>query len=248
MNILYIPTFNKNTEIDNFFINKDYPLNETEPDIIYVSGGDGSLLHAIQDYKHLNKPFFGIAAGTKNFLMNRVDLKTLTNLTLNDIVMLKSTVLSVEVVRLRSNKTKKIVFKSNFSNDLVLGGSIMDFNTFNINGKIVKGLGLLINTPLGSTAFNLNNEGEIIEDLCSDKVGFSTIVSDIEDKFNEIINIENIPSIKIESKRNDCSLFIDGTTKIFKLQENDEIIIKKNRHIDIGFLDIHEFKNKRLHQ
>ncbi len=39
-------------------------------DALVVFGGDGAMLHAIQDYMDLDKPFIGINAGTRGYLMN----------------------------------------------------------------------------------------------------------------------------------------------------------------------------------
>ena len=41
------------------------------PEIIKAVGGDGTLLTAINKFSHLNKPFYGVAMGTVNFLMNK---------------------------------------------------------------------------------------------------------------------------------------------------------------------------------
>ena len=51
-----------------------YDYNKTisdNGDVIIARGGDGTLLKAIYRYAHLCKPFFGSAAGTVNFLMNK---------------------------------------------------------------------------------------------------------------------------------------------------------------------------------
>lgn len=40
----------------------------TNPDVIIVIGGDGTMLSAIRKYKHLKKPFVGIDTGTLGFL------------------------------------------------------------------------------------------------------------------------------------------------------------------------------------
>jgi NAD kinase len=41
-----------------------------EADALVVFGGDGAMLHNIQDHMHLDKPFLGINAGTRGYLMN----------------------------------------------------------------------------------------------------------------------------------------------------------------------------------
>lgn len=41
-----------------------------EAKLIIVIGGDGSMLHALHKFMHLNIPFYGINAGSVGFLMN----------------------------------------------------------------------------------------------------------------------------------------------------------------------------------
>jgi len=232
--ILYIPTYNKITDIDRYFFNKK-ELVEKNPDIIVVSGGDGSLLHAIQSYKDYNVPFLGIASGTKNFLMKDFSLNDIKDMINCDSIKSKTIhSLKVSVNRFRSNNTDNIIFKSVFINDIVLGGSVMDFNTFQFNNHIVKGMCMIISTPLGSTAFNANIGGEIISNLKEESVIFSSLAS--EKNFSEKISFNNIPDIQIKSKRNSIKLFIDGTTKIFELKYGDIIQVRKGgtyRLIDI---------------
>ena len=56
------------------YIEENHPeyINEENPELIIVAGGDGSMLHAIQDYSYFNVPFFGIGMGTLDFIMNEV--------------------------------------------------------------------------------------------------------------------------------------------------------------------------------
>jgi NAD+ kinase len=44
--------------------------NPADADVLVVFGGDGAMLHTIQDHMHLDKPFIGINAGTRGYLMN----------------------------------------------------------------------------------------------------------------------------------------------------------------------------------
>jgi len=228
MRILYIPTFNKITDIDIFFKNKK-ELKTKNPEIIIVSGGDGSLLHAMQNYWSYNVPFLGIAAGTKNFLMSDFSLEEIIEIAkmskkefTKKYSLITTRSMKVLVNRVKSNGEKNIIFSSVAFNDIILGGSVMDFNKFSIRNGIIKGMGILISTPLGSTAFNANNNGEIIRNLSSKKKIFSTLVS--ENNFKQII--KKIPKIKILSERNNVSLYVDGTTKIFTLKYRDIVSVK----------------------
>ena len=229
-NILYIPNHNKTTKIDKKF--KKY-TKEKNPDIIIVSGGDGSLLHAIQSYRYLNTPFLGVAAGTKNFLMDKINEKTIKKLIKDKISykIVKISTIRVKVNRKRTNDTDNIIFESSAINDIVIGSSIMDFNTFSYKNKIIKGMGIIISTPIGSTGFNLNNGGKVIKDLESNVVAISTIAS--EDNFFEIEKNNQIQNIEILSERNNVKLFIDGTAKIFELKKGDIVSFERDSIIEL---------------
>jgi NAD kinase len=79
MKIKYRISNDKRCKEINDLIQKEFPqmLKEKNPDLILVSGGDGAILHAIQEYNHFKVPFFGYGTGTLNFLMNELDLNKL---------------------------------------------------------------------------------------------------------------------------------------------------------------------------
>jgi NAD+ kinase len=231
MKTLYIPTFNKTTEIDSYFFrHKAKEIEEKKPEYIIVSGGDGSLLHAIQDYQYMKVPFIGIAAGTLNFLMNEVSLKEIKNLKKEDITIIKAYTLKIKVKRERSNGSEKTVFKAIAMNDIVFGGRIMDYNSFDIRGFkqkeiSIKGMGLIFSTAIGSTAFYYNNGGVPIKDIGKGIIGIASIVSERNKAFNEHMTLDKTISVEIRSERNTCSLYIDGETQVFELKKGDTILI-----------------------
>lgn len=249
MRILYVKGQTENLEIDTIFSGKQY-TEQTDPELVIVAGGDGSLLHAIQSYKHLGVPFFGVASGTLNFLMNKLNQSEANELKIMSFedfklkyTFEKSQSFRVNINRRRTNGTDNIIFSSEVMNDIVLGGNIMDYNSFLIENKIVKSMGLIISTPLGSTAFNKNNNGDLIENLNSQKVIFSTIVAN--NNFSIKKDISEIPNIEIKSTRSVCSIYIDGTVKTFTLKLGDIVSISKSENIVLSFKDKNDFKSKR---
>lgn len=46
------------------------PFRADNPNLIVVCGGDGTMLHAIQDHWHERLPFVGVNAGNRGYLMN----------------------------------------------------------------------------------------------------------------------------------------------------------------------------------
>ena len=250
-NILYIPTFNKITEMDNYFLrHKNETISEKNPKCIVVSGGDGSLLHAIQDYNYMKVPFFGVAAGTKNFLMNEISPEKIRDLKIEDLHIIEAYTLKVKVKRERSNGSQKTVFKAIAMNDIVFGNRIMDFNNFRIMGIKetpfnIKGMGLIFSTAIGSTAFFYNNGGKIIKKIGEGIVGIASIVSEKEKSFNIHKKLEEKVSIRIDSERSVCSIYIDGETQVFELKKGDIIEIRNGPSIKLCFQDIKDFFKKR---
>ena len=57
------------------YLEKVFPqiINEQNPDMYYVVGGDGSMMYAHKNYGHHGKPFFGKGIGTLNFIMHNID-------------------------------------------------------------------------------------------------------------------------------------------------------------------------------
>ena len=75
MKIKYLLSKDKRVVKFNKLIETNFPqlLNEENPDIYLVAGGDGAMLHAIHDTIDTGIPYIGKALGTFNFLMNRVE-------------------------------------------------------------------------------------------------------------------------------------------------------------------------------
>jgi len=249
MKKLYIPTFKNISNID-LEVKDKYPdmIKEKDPDIIIVSGGDGALLHAIQDYNYLNIPFFGIANGTKNFLMNKCE--NFSSIEFNSLDIIEAHSIQIQVKRPRSNGSKKIILDTIAINDVVIGSKIMDFNKFSINGfndenLSIKGMGLIFSTAIGSTAFFYNNGGKIIEDISSNTIGFASIVAENVKSFNTHISIKNEIWVKIDSDRSTPFIFIDGEAKVMELKQNDLICITSGETIKLAFNDRLKFIQKR---
>ena len=103
-------------------------------------------------------------------------------------------------------------------------------------------MGLCISTPLGSTAFSLNNGGKVLP-LDSDMWNISGIVCD--HKINEIMMPQTI-DITINSLRHKPIIYVDGVANAIPLEKGDKIKIKKCKEkFKLAFLDTREFFQKR---
>jgi len=232
-NILYIDKYDKNKKI----IEKD--------DYICVIGGDGTLLKAINLFKDKNKPFFGIAAGTVNFLMNSEDYPTKNHIikTFN-LIKVKITYMNYErdlssIDHHYVERTK--IFQA--FNDIMIGGDMNSWINFkvkeknNIFGDFMGG-GLIISTPQGSTGINKNNSGVVLP--LSSKMWSIT-----GDKTNRKIEYVIKPTkIKIQvNSRTPVKVWVDGSNYIINNVKNIEIV--NGEKVKLIFNDYVEFKKKR---
>ncbi|MBP8979068.1 NAD(+)/NADH kinase [Candidatus Dojkabacteria bacterium] len=225
----------------NLFIERVFPqlLEEKKPELYLVAGGDGSMLHSIQANIDSKIPFFGKAYGTVNFLLNEFknDQETIQNI-LDDKIKLDIFETYAISAYLDGKKLGEAV------NDVILGDEIMSNHYFTLSTKSgdflnfeFRGSGLCISTPIGSTAFNYNNNGRILP-LDSDLLSITGVVCNKQ--INDIIHFE-----KVSIKSNGVRVYLTNVkSKILK--EGSELILKKGSKIRIAFLNKKDFLQKRI--
>jgi len=212
---------------------------------IYAIGGDGTLLKAINLFKDLNKPFYGIAGGTVNFLMNPEPFPTKNHIVKKfDLIKVKITYMNLErglssIDNHYVERTKEI----QAFNDVMIGGDMNSWVNFkvkekdNIFGEFMGG-GLIISTPQGSTGINKNNSGVVLP--LSSKMWSIT-----GDKTNRKIEYVIKPTkivIKVKS-RNNVKVWADGANHI--IDNVKKIELTKGDEVELIFNDYSEFKKKR---
>ena len=254
MKIKYRVSKDKRCKEINDFIQKEFPhlLKEKKPDLILVSGGDGAILHAIQEYNHLKVPFFGYGTGNLNFLMNELDLNKLKKLILNtesDRVNLKTLESTKISVKIQKAKSKKIIKVGQAVNELVLGSKLMGYHSFLIssndgsfNNFEIKGSGICISTDMGSTGYNFNLGGAVLP-LGSNMWSLIGIVCN---RYLEDILTTNKILVENTSKRPGLSIFLDGVKQKHTISYGDKIIIQKGDVVKLAFYDQKEFFKKRI--
>lgn len=240
--------------IEKVFL-KHFPnaLHETNPDVLVPVGGDGTVLHTVKHYGHLELPIFAIANGTLNFIPNHEEhwdlyFEELKNG--NRTIEVETTFLMK--IEIESHNGEKREFFA--VNDIVFGNGIMDYFHFILNStdsafkdKKISAGGLCISTPLGSTAFHYNNNGTIVVSLNLPVFGLTTIVPNKKDKINRMLKADKVFSVKLtENQRDKCLLFIDGKTEIVPFGIGDTVSITKGKDIVFYFSNLTEFETKRL--
>jgi NAD+ kinase len=247
--IKYIKSTDKrSTQFDNF-ISKNYPkfLTEEHPDLILVTGGDGAMLHAIQDHYKYDAPFFGRAAGSLNFLMNTIknDKEVIATI-------LKSTkklnIIETTSIRVDVTNNEKIQNLGFAVNDVVIGSDIMGYHKYNVtsaDGSFddfeLHGTGLCISTDLGSTGYNFNLGGPILP-LGSGFWALEGIACNRH--LNDILAIEKL-RIQCSPAHGPAGVFIDGINRHI-LESDQTVILSKGHKIRIVFLDKADFIKRRI--
>ncbi|MBW8310091.1 MAG: NAD kinase [Candidatus Paracaedibacteraceae bacterium] len=138
------------------------PVPLDEADYIVVIGGDGFMLHALHNLRHLNAPFFGVNAGTVGFLMNSVAPENLLDKVKHAhetaLYPLRMTTIDVkgeEQVHHAINEVSLMRQSSQAGKIQIEIDGIVRLNELVSDGVIVA-------TPAGSTAYNLSAHGPII--------------------------------------------------------------------------------------
>ena len=223
-------------------------------DLIIVIGGDGAMLKALKKFGRTPNPpkLFGIGRGTVNFLMNSPEiLDNLEDISLKEITYHSAHHLTISI---QQPNGRYYLTDHNAYNDIVLGSTIMGYHTFKINSDdgsfenyVIQGSGICVSTPIGSTAFNSNNNGTIIP-LDMPLLSITGIVCNRE--LNEIFN-GNTLEIEFDTRTAMCP-FVDGhsrSTMEFGLGiKHGKIKIGKAKRpsAKIGFLNNHEFNKRRI--
>lgn len=251
MKIKYLVTKDPRGMHINDFISKNYPhfIEEAQPDLILLTGGDGAMLHAMQDHHHHNKPFFGHATGTLNFSMNKIDdlQEFLPKLASgeHELFLLDLSAIRVWHIDRAGNKSEL----GQAINDVVLGTHVMGFHHMTItsedasfNNLEFKGAGICIATDFGSTGYNFNLGGPVLP-LGSDMWAVKGVICNryIED----IVKAQTL-TIKNITKKAYANIFIDGIDKETRLGFDEQLQLEKGKTMQLAFLDKNEFLQKRV--
>jgi len=227
----------------SLYIQDKYDNNkfiDAQGDWIIAQGGDGTMLKAINKFRHLNKPFFGIGAGTLNFLMN-TDTTAFDNAKHKKFSLIK-VIVTFEKPNKLGNLEETIETFQAF-NDVMLGGDMNSWIDFNVHDKdkIIgqfKGGGLIISTAQGSTGINKNNNGVI---LPLGSKNWSVTGDKTNRKINYVIRPKRT-TITCES-RTPVRLWVDGQNHI--IERVKKIEISKGDKVTVVFNNYDDFKRKR---
>jgi NAD+ kinase len=210
---------------------------------IRAVGGDGTLLRAIKMHRDKNKPFFGVGAGSVNFLMNDEPFIA-PDVKLKKFRLIKVMVTYKSYHRFDDDTFTIMTEEFQAFNDLMIGGNMNSWIEFNVHDKdrivrTFKGGGLIVSTAQGSTGINKNNGGVILP-LSSHNWSITG------DKTNRNINYVLEPhktKIDVQS-RTPITVWVDGSNNVVKNVQSIEI--SKGDNIYLMFNNYDHFKKKRM--
>jgi NAD+ kinase len=194
-------------------------------------GGDGTLIGAMRNHVPHHIPILGINLGNLGFLteFNKNDLYDSLDLFLKN----KITTQTIPLFHVRVLQDKKTIFKDIFVNEVVVGRqniSKMLHLSLSINDDLysyLAGDGVILSSPLGSTAYSLAAGGPIVHPqvkgllltpICPHSLGHRPLL--IPDDFGLKIRILDFTG--------SFSLTLDGQTS-YPLSREDTILISKKK-------------------
>ena len=136
------------------------PLDEAE--VLVVLGGDGTMLHALHSYIDINIPIYGLNLGTLGFLLNENRKRDLVE----RIEKARSYVISP--LKMTAVDTKDQTYEEIAFNEVSLlrethnSAKIMIFVNDEVRLPLLVCDGIMLSTPMGSTAYNSSAAGPIV--------------------------------------------------------------------------------------
>lgn len=133
-----------------------------EADFLVVLGGDGTMLHTLHTYFDREVPFYGMNLGTLGFLMNAFKIEDL-EARLKKATVFETHPLLMEVTDLEGKQVSAHAFnevsllrQTHQASKIRLWAD----GTMRLNEVVCDGV--LVSTPMGSTAYNFSNNGPIL--------------------------------------------------------------------------------------
>lgn len=158
-----IKIFKGNLNNLNFVEEKDL---HNDTDLIITMGGDGTLIGVSRNVKKNSPPIFGVNMGHLGFIteFSKVEFYDQLENTIKGNYKLTS----LPLYQVEVTKKNKMSFKGTFLNDLVINNNqISRMLTLSVESEgehiyNLSGDGLIISSPIGSTAYSLAAGGPII--------------------------------------------------------------------------------------
>lgn len=144
---------------------KNIKENSQKPDLLIVLGGDGTILQGARQFEKYSPKILALNLGRVGFLASIRDndkfLRYIKEFFDGDFILENRNILDVKVLR-----GKKEICRDLAINEVAIQNPLgMVELTVKIEGypvQEIRGTGILVSTPTGSTAFNLSANGPIV--------------------------------------------------------------------------------------
>ncbi len=215
----------------------DLAINSDEipkyADMVFVLGGDGTLLGIAREYAPYNIPILGINAGHMGFLAESepedleyaLDKIIAKEYYIEDRMMLEAKVLRHDKVIKQFIALNDVgIAKGTFSRMIEVVMYLED----KFLGSF-KGDGLILASPTGSTAYSLSAGGPIVTpDI--DSILLTPICPHSLSMRPMVVSANTTIRTKINASHNDIGLTVDGQLG-FKLEIDDSVTVKKSNYV-----------------
>ena len=202
-------------------------------EVIVAIGGDGEMLKALRESISINLPVFGLNKGSIGFLMNRINNRNLIKrikdsvqmivhpleMKVHDILNKKHISLAVNEIALFRNTNQSSIISISVDNEERLKDLYCD--------------GILVATPVGSTAYNLSAKGPIIP-LESDILAL-TPISPFRPRNWRGALIKNDSKISFEIK-NPKLRPVNASADIIEIKNVTKVSVKQRHDISLKIL------------
>ncbi|NWF38764.1 hypothetical protein F3F96_06410 [Mariprofundus sp. NF] len=212
-------------------------------ELMIVLGGDGTLLHAARDFIGSETPILGINLGRLGFLTDTPVghmFDVVEQILAGNLKTTRHFSLHAEVWR----GSEKLM-SSRAMNDVVLErrGGMIGFEMC-VNERFVfrmRGDGLILATPAGSTAYALSAGGPIVHPAVDAISVVPVCPHTLSNRPVVIPADEQIELHLVESSSQGAALNLDGI-EMLRLEQNDRIVVRKNGYISLVYLpDRHHY-------
>ncbi len=215
------------------FLTKDEVYSKT--DLIISMGGDGTLIGICRQFSKAPIPIFGVNLGDLGFIteFNKEDLSNqLARFFKGEYQIITQQLFSAKVL----DENDKTVWQETFFNDATVSKtSISRIITIGLNSGDdhifdTSGDGLIISSPIGSTAYSLSAGGPIVHPGV--KAMIITPISPHSLTHRPLVIPDNSKlEVKLLGPSNSAILTLDGQTALPIDQQNRIIIQKKPKEV-----------------
>lgn len=216
-------------------------LVDENPELVIAIGGDGAMMEAARKFQTCGAEILGINRGTVGFLAS-VDRKQDLEEALNRVFEGDYTVIERSLLDASVERKDEKIYQTVALNDVVISSplSVVALKIA-IDGKpylTMRGTGVLVSTPTGSTAYNLSAHGPIltpkvhamvVTELLDHSVPTPSLIVAEDQKVTVVVDeFRNHGQLKLSSgEPADVVLDADGSD-LLSLQKNDQITISKS--------------------